>query len=180
MVIHHGIDSKLFAPRKLNKENHILTVANDFINRNYCLHYDLWLDTTADLPNRIVGETEGLSKSASSLDELVEEYNKCQVYFNTSTTPIPMSLLEAMSCGCAVVTVEASMMPEIIENGVNGFISNDKDQLKKYLIEILNDNNLRETLGNNARKTILDKFSEQAFLNKWNSVFDNIYEVSTL
>jgi len=180
MVIHHGIDSNLFAPRKLNKENHILTVANDFINRNYCLHYDLWLDTTVDLPNRIVGETEGLSKSASSLDELVEEYNKCQVYFNTSTTPIPMSLLEAMSCGCAVVTVEASMMPEIIENGVNGFITNDKDQLKKYLIEILNDNNLRETLGNNARKTILEKFSEQAFLNKWNSVFDNIYEVSTL
>jgi glycosyltransferase involved in cell wall biosynthesis len=85
-----------------------------------------------------------------------------------------------MACGCAVVTVDASMMPEIIENGVNGFITNDKDQLKKYLIELLNNNDLRETIGNNARKTILEKFSEQAFLNKWNSVFESIYEVSTL
>jgi hypothetical protein len=179
-VIHHGIDSDLFAPTNIARQKHILTVANDFIKRNYCLHYDLWCELTGDLPNKVVGETEGLSKSASSLNELVEEYNKCQVYFNTSTTPIPMSLLEAMACGCAVVTVDASMMPEIIENGVNGFITNDKDQLKKYLVQLLNDNDLRETIGNNARKTILEKFSEQAFLNKWNSVFDNIYEVSTL
>lgn len=176
IVIHHGIDSNLFAPKNAEKEKHILTVANDFINRNYCLHYDLWLDLTTDLPNKIVGDTEGLSRPASSVDELVEEYNKCQVYFNTSTTPIPMSLLEAMACGCAVVTVEASMMPEIIENGVNGFITNDKNQLKKYLVELLNNNELRETLGNNARKTIIEKFSEQAFLNKWNSVFDETYE----
>jgi glycosyltransferase involved in cell wall biosynthesis len=179
-VIHHGIDSNLFAPTNITREKHVLTVANDFIKRNYCLHYDLWCELTGDLPNKVVGETEGLSKSASSLTELVEEYNKCQVYFNTSTTPIPMSLLEAMACGCAVVTVDASMMPEIIENGVNGFITNDKDQLKKYLVELLNNDDLRETIGNNARKTILEKFSEQTFLNKWNSVFDNIYEVSTL
>jgi glycosyltransferase involved in cell wall biosynthesis len=179
-VIHHGIDSNLFVPTNITREKHVLTVANDFIKRNYCLHYDLWCELTGDLPNKVVGETEGLSKSASSLTELVEEYNKCQVYFNTSTTPIPMSLLEAMACGCAVVTVDASMMPEIIENGVNGFITNDKDQLKKYLVELLHNDELRETLGNNARKTILDKFSEQTFLNKWKSVFDNIYEVSTL
>jgi glycosyltransferase involved in cell wall biosynthesis len=179
-VIHHGIDSDMFTPKSIAREKYILTVANDFIKRNYCLHYDLWCELTDGLPNKVVGETEGLSKSASSLSELVDEYNKCQVYFNTSTTPIPMSLLEAMACGCAVVTVDASMMPEIIENGVNGFITNDKDELKKHLTELLNNDDLRETLGNNARKTILEKFSEQAFLNKWNSVFDNIYEVSTL
>jgi len=180
LVIHHGIDSNLFSPKNIKKNKYVLTVANDFIKRNYCLHYDLWCELTDGLDSRVVGETEGLSKSASSIDELVEEYNKCQVYFNTSTTPIPMSLLEAMSCGCAVVTVNASMMPEIIKNGVNGFITNDKDELKKYLVEILNNDDLRETLGNNARKTILEKFSEQAFIDKWNSVFDNIYEVSTL
>lgn len=180
VVIHHGIDSELFCPNDTTKEKHILTVANDFIKRNYCLHYDLWCDITNDLPNKIVGETEGLSKSADSVQDLVNEYNRCQVYFNTSTTPIPMSLLEAMACGCAVVTVNASMMPEIIENGVNGFISNNKDELKQYLIQILNDNDLREKLGNNARQTILEKFSEQSFIDKWNSIFDNTYEVSQL
>lgn len=179
-VIHHGIDSDFFATREIIKEKHVLTVANDFIKRNYCLHYDLWKELTDDLPSRIIGETEGLSKSAASLDELVNEYNKCQVYFNTSTTPIPMSLLEAMACGCAVVTVDASMMPEIIENGVNGFITNNKDELKLRLKEVLENDELRQTLGNNARKTILEKFSERAFLDKWNLTFDNIYEVSTL
>jgi glycosyltransferase involved in cell wall biosynthesis len=170
LVIHYGVDSDLFRPAGVTKEKYLLTVASDFVN------YDIWGELTGDLPNKIAGD----SKSVSPLSELVEEYNKCQVYLNTSTEPVPISLLEAMACGCAVVTVNASMMPEIIENGVNGFISNDKDQLKKYLVQLLNDSDLREAIGNNARKTILEKFSEQAFLNKWNSVFDNIYEVSTL
>lgn len=181
MVIHHGIDSNVFC--RLNdipREKYVLTVANDFIRRNYCLHYDLWQEITSNMPNRVIGDTPGLSKSASSTQELVKEYNKCGVYFNTSTTPIPMSLLEAMSCGCAIVTVDASMMSNIIVNGVNGFITNDKNQMTHYINELLNNEDLRNRLGSNARKTIIDLFSEARFIDQWNLVFDNLYEVSTL
>lgn len=181
MVIHHGIDSNTFSPiEDTRRENHVLTVANDFIRRNYCLHYDLWQEITSNIPNKVIGDTPGLSKSAASTEELVQEYNKCAVYFNTSTTPIPMSLLEAMSCGCAIVTVDASMMSNIIVNGVNGFITNDKTQMIQYINALRSNEDLRNKIGNNARKTIQDIFSESKFLDQWNWVFDNIYEVSTL
>lgn len=180
LVIRHGIDTDLFRPLNTERKSYALTVGNDFIKRNYCLHYDWWCELTNDIENKIVGDTEGLSAPAASLEELVQEYNTCGVYINTSTTPIPMSLLEAMSCGCAVVTVAASMMPEIIVNGVNGFISNDMNELKSYIKLVLSDSKLRDTLGQNARKTILEQFSEAKFINNWQQIFKGIYEVSIL
>lgn len=179
-VIHHGIDTNTFNRIDIEQEKHILTVANDFINRDYCLNYNGWKRVTSGLPIKLVGDTKGLSVSASCTQELVEEYNKCSVYFNSSTiSPIPTSLLEAMSCGCAVVSTATCMIPEIIQNGINGFISNDEEELKKYIQILLEDEDMRKKMGNEARNTILEKFSQETFLNKWNNVFDKIYEVST-
>lgn len=179
-VIHHGIDTETFKHLGLQKNNTILTVANDFINRDYCLNYSGWKRVTQGLPVHLIGDTKGLSVSASSTEELVESYNKCSVYFNSSTiSPIPTSLLEAMSCGCAVVSTATCMIPEIIENGKNGFISNDEEKLKNYIKMLLTDDEMRERLGKEARNTILEKFSQDTFINNWNNVFDTIYEVST-
>jgi glycosyltransferase involved in cell wall biosynthesis len=179
-IIHHGIDSDTFAPiQEIKKENHILTVANDFINRDYCLNYKGWKRVTDGLPIKLVGDTKGLSVAASSTEELVNDYNKCSVYFNSSTiSPIPTSLLEAMSCGCAIVSTATCMIPEIITNGVNGFISNDENELREYLMMVMEDGNLRESLGKAARETILEKFSQETFISKWNNIFDQAYEVS--
>jgi len=71
------------------------------------------------------------------------------------------------------------MIPEIIQHGVNGFISNDEEELREYIEKILGDPELRATLGHNARQTIIDMFSEDKFVNKWNEIFNIIYEVST-
>lgn len=179
-VIHHGIDTETFKPNDEEKQDYVLTVANDFVNRDYCLNYYGWQRITNKLKTKLVGETKGLSTSASSTEELVNEYNRCGVYLNSSIlSPIPTSLLEAMSCGCAVVSTATCMIPEIIEDGVNGFISNDESELHMRLQQILKDKDLRKSLGENARKTILERFSEDVFIKKWNEVFDITYEVST-
>jgi glycosyltransferase involved in cell wall biosynthesis len=178
VIIHHGIDTESF--NELNKQRNktVLTVANDFINRDYCLNYSGWKRVTAGLDVRVIGDTPGLSFSAKSTDELVNEYNQCGVYLNTSTlSPIPTSLLEAMSCGCAVVSTATCMIPEIIKHGENGLISNDETELRKYIENILNDDQLRNELGNNARDTIKQLFSEQQFITKWNNLLDTVYEV---
>lgn len=179
VVIHHGICTLEFADFDLDRENYILTVANDFINRDYCLNYNGWKRVTNGLPVKLVGDTDGLSKAAESTPELVMEYNKCGVYFNSSTlSPVPTSLLEAMSCGCAVVSTETCMIPEIIQNGINGFISNDENELRKYIKLLLDDKQLRNKIGKMARKTIEEKFPENKFITQWNNIFDETYRMS--
>jgi hypothetical protein len=181
LVVHHGVDTNTFSQNDSVKNDCILTVANDFINRDYCLNYSGWKRITSGMKTRLVGDTKDLSKPAKSVEDLVSEYNSCSVYFNSSTfSPIPTSLLEAMACGCAVVSTATCMIPEIIKNGENGFISNDESELRKYINDVLNDESLRKSLGANARQTILNTFSEAKFINEWNNIFDKIYEESIL
>ena len=176
-VVHHSVDSELFAPRDLERGDYVLSVVNDFANRDYCCNYEGWKRVTDGTPKRLVGNNPGLSDPAPSTDELVNEYNKCAVFLNTSTySPIPTSLLEAMSCGTPVVSTATCMIPDIIENGVNGFISNDEKVLREKIDLLLQNPDICKEMGEKARETILDKFSETNFLNNWNRIFDKVYE----
>ena len=179
VVIPHGIDTEVFKPNdEIEKKPQVLSVVNDYINRDFCCNYSGWKRITEGLNVRLVGKTEGLSEPAKSTDDLVNEYCSAQVFLNTSTiSPVPTSLLEAMSCGCAVVTTATCMIPEIIENLVNGFMSNDENELKQFIEQLLGDEDLRNKMGEAARQTTLDQFSEEKFINNWNTIFDKACEV---
>ena len=175
-VIHHSVDTKLFKPSDVEKNGKILSVVNDFASRDYCCNYSGWQRITEGLDVKLLGNNPGLSKPAKDIHELASEYQQASVFLNTSTvSPVPTSLLEAMSCGCAVVSTATCMIPEIIENGVNGFISNDEEELKSYIKDLLDNSKLRRSVGEAARKTILDNFSEEKFINNWNEIFDLAY-----
>ena len=168
-VIHHGIDTELFKPSKDERENHALSVVNDWINRDWCCGFRIWQNVIKNFPHYVIGDTPGLSQPASSTEELALSYAKSRIFLNTSTiSPVPTALLEAMSSGCAVVTTETCMIPEIIKNGVNGFMSNDESELREYLATLLNDEELAIKMGEQARKTILENFSEEVFVDNWN------------
>ena len=179
LIIKHGVDSDSYKPNEsLERENHILSVVNDWINRDWCCGFKIWQEITKGLPVSVLGDTPGLSKPAESFEALVKAYQTSRLFLNTSTiSPVPTSLLEAIACGCAVVTTATCMIPEIIENGVNGLISNDEQELKKMLVEVLNDEDLAKQLGAAARKTIVEDFSEDRFVDDWNKVFDVVSKI---
>ena len=100
------------------------------------------------------------------------------MYLNTTTvSPIPTSLLEAMACGCAVVTTATCMIPDIVKHGENGMISNDEKELRSYIEQLLEDEDLRNKLGENARQTVIEQFSEESFISNWNRIFDEAYNI---
>jgi len=181
-VLHHGVDTNMFSPPKeYKRENTVLSVVNDWINRDWCCGYGLWEKVTgfpeSDLNLKIIGDTAGLSEPAPSTECLIEEYKRSRIFLNTSLiSPIPTSLLEAMSCGCAVVSTATCMIPEIIEHGKNGYISNDPHELKQYVDMLTNKEEVAMEIGENARKTILEKFGLDSFTNQWNEIFYSCVE----
>src|SRR5210317_1796760 len=62
-VIYHSIDTDLFKPGTEEPKAQVLTVAHDFINRDYALNYKGWERITNGLQRVVVGDTEGLSKA---------------------------------------------------------------------------------------------------------------------
>lgn len=176
-IVEHAIDTDLFHnSTNTHSDNRVLTVANDYVNRDWCLNFSLYQKLTKNLPTNPVGDTPGFSKPAISINDLVSKYQNASVFLNTSIiSPIPMSLLEAMACGCPVVTSATCQIPTIVEDGINGFCSNDEQYLKDKLIWCLEHPIEAKEIGLKARETILDRFNIDKHLNNWNNIFNEVY-----
>lgn len=84
------------------------------------------------------------------------------IYCLTSLTETScLSLLEAMSCQTACISTEVGFIKSYIKNHVNGlfFEKQNPYHLAKNIAMLINDPKLRRTLAENARKTIIERFS---------------------
>jgi len=179
VVIEHGIDTDFWTPGSEERDNLCLSVVNDWPNRDWCCGFNLWRQTVQGLPVKVYGKSPGLSVPAESTEHLRQIYQKSKIFYNTSLhSPVPTVLLEAMACGCAVVSTATCMIPEIIQHGVNGLISNDPKELRSYLEMLLKNDPIAKKLGESARKTIEEKYNLKRFISSWNKAFEvatNIY-----
>lgn len=174
IVIPHGIDTEIFRGYTGEIASGI-SIVNQFANRDIFCGWNLWnAIKNTGVPCDLIGENPGLSKSINNTEELVAKVSKYRFYLNTSQySPIPLSVLEAMAIGLPIVTTAKQELPKIIENGVNGFISNNPEELVKYCNILLQDHELARQMGAQARKTIEEKFSLANFIQNWNEVFYN-------
>jgi glycosyltransferase involved in cell wall biosynthesis len=66
-----------------------------------------------------------------------------------------------MSVGKPAVMSNVGMNRDIIENGVNGFLPVGQKQWVDVLSELIEDKSLRKKIGENGRKTVIDKYSKE-------------------
>jgi colanic acid/amylovoran biosynthesis glycosyltransferase len=73
---------------------------------------------------------------------------------------IPTALLEAMAAGCAVVSTDAGSIPEVIENGVDGLIveQRDSEALADAIAQLIHEEGLRARLARAATARVLLEF----------------------
>ncbi len=73
---------------------------------------------------------------------------------------LPVSLMEALSCRVPVVATRVRGMPELVEDGVNGFLVPPKDAclLAERMAALLRDQDLCRKLGNAGRRKVTAEF----------------------
>lgn len=74
---------------------------------------------------------------------------------------MPMSLLEAMATGLPVVCSPVGGIPDMIDDGVNGFLPKNKAQMVKILNDIINDKKMCEKIGKSAIEKSKDYSSKK-------------------
>lgn len=100
-------------------------------------------------------------------DEIVRLLHKSDVLVAPSVPSkdgrregIPVALMEAMACGLPVVSSRLSGIPEIVEHGVNGFLTEPGDS--RAIAEALEcfaaDSILRRRFGQEGRRKVEDEF----------------------
>ncbi len=90
------------------------------------------------------------------VDQAREIYNRCKIWVLTSRTEgLPGVVLEAMACGCVVVSTDNEGSLEILRNGENGVIVPRDDVLGQVeaIGRVLADDPLRQRLASGAVET---------------------------
>jgi glycosyltransferase involved in cell wall biosynthesis len=78
-------------------------------------------------------------------------------------------LIQYMNARLPVIASPTSANNDIVINNFNGFIANNSEEWKLYLMKLIVDGNLRSKLGSNARKYIINNYSHE----KWAPIYLN-------
>lgn len=92
---------------------------------------------------------------------LVSELERASVFLLPSYHEgLPIAILEAMASGLPVISTKVGGIPEMIEDGVNGFLvtPGKKEELSKRLVELLGNTKLKETMARNNIEKIDSMF----------------------
>ncbi|MBK6425582.1 MAG: glycosyltransferase [Blastocatellia bacterium] len=96
------------------------------------------------------------------------------VYGHSMTVPelLGQTLLEGMACGIPAVCADVASMPEVVTDGVTGFVvpPNDPIALRERLHTLVEDAELNVAMGSAARADVLERFT-------WPRVVDRCLDI---
>ncbi len=191
LITENGVDNKKFVPSD-DKKNYVLYVGRlsygkglfDLLEiaEQICQKYDIkfYLVGKGELEKKIKKKImkNGLKKKIRLLgnlthDELVNVYQNASLFlFLSYYEGFPTVVLEAMSSGLPVLISDIESHKTFIENGKNGILikkGSSNDAIEKIDI-LLNNADLRASLGKNARKTVEERFT-------WDKISQNFEEI---
>lgn len=86
---------------------------------------------------------------------------------------IPRVLMEAASMGLPIVTTDASGCNEVVDNGINGFLTpvHDVNALSHALLRLIKQPELRERFGDASRRRMMERFDLSIIARQTRSVY---------
>jgi glycosyltransferase involved in cell wall biosynthesis len=163
-----GVDGELFRPRPRENAKPFRVLFTGQLSQRKGLSYVLEGFRRAALPGAellLVGPLLGSARiwkdspgvrymGPVNYREMPAQYQASDVYVLPSLVEgLPQTVLEAMASGLPVVVSENTAGPEIVTDGVNGYVVPIRDPaaIAERLRELYEDDNGRRSMGANAR-----------------------------
>lgn len=172
------------------QQHEAMALNQDMKNRAEFCNYDAFVEIAKGLPVKLYGtknEASGdLSGGYLSYDDMKQKMRDCRAYIYTGTQPASYTLnfIEAMMTGIPVVALgakhgnslklagEVYEIPYIIQNGVNGFVSDDIEVLRNYIRTLMTDEKTAARIGHMGRQTAIERFGKEVIKLKWQKLFN--------
>lgn len=107
--------------------------------------------------------------------ELEEFYYRADVFVAPSIwdEPLGLVILEAMAAKTPVIASKKGGIPSAVKDGHNGFLIRAKNskQIAEACNKLLENEELREKMGENARETVEEKFTWQKIAKKYMRIY---------
>jgi glycosyltransferase involved in cell wall biosynthesis len=110
-------------------------------------------------------------------DKLATIYSAADMFILPSLEDnLPNTMLEAMACGTPVISFEVGGMPDLIQNGVTGYMAPcfESQEFGQLILKLVFNKNLREEMSANCRELIVKKFKLQDQAERYLVLFNQL------
>lgn len=168
-VIDHGVLPLSDARYRGDRPTGIVVV-NNLDLRGRRLGHDVFAQVAARVPLSLVGmgsERCGGEGEVANRD-LPQRLAEHRFFFNPIRyTSLGLAVIEAMMVGVPVVGLATTELVTVIRNGVNGIVDTRVDRLVDAMHELIERPDLARELGEAGRRTALERFSIERFVDDW-------------
>lgn len=112
-----------------------------------------------------------------SEEDLCTAYSAADVFLVPSIEDnLPNIVMEAMSCGTPTIAFDTGGIPEMIQNGVNGYIlkKGSESDYAKAIVELAGDPERSAEMSKNCRTIAVDKFSLEVQVKRYLALYDSL------
>ncbi len=168
--IHHGMDVDEWP--LTTGANHGVTVVQAYgTMHRACRNHEGVQQAERKVPVTWIGR----DRTFGSFDAYREFLRHRTIFYSPShASPNPRARTEAMLCGLAVVTTNTHDEDQYIQHGVNGFCSNDIDELVDILVYLQANPGIAREIGLRGRETARERFTTERFAAQWNQLLDEV------
>jgi glycosyltransferase involved in cell wall biosynthesis len=85
-----------------------------------------------------------------------------------------LKALQYMAMGLPTICSPVGVNSEMIEDGVNGFLANSEEEWRDKLTLLMENPDLRKSLGNAGRKTVLERYSMRLVASLFYCVLESV------
>lgn len=98
---------------------------------------------------------------SSRVTVLPSVYRDCYGARTSYPELLGLAALESMACGTPVIVTDVASLPEVVEDGVTGFVvpPNDPPAIRERLRHLAEDPGLAARMGREGRRRVLERFS---------------------
>lgn len=186
-----GVDTSIFFPKKIKKDKFIIiSVGNDFVRKGFkyliegfneldLKNSELWL--VGDLDKNLASKVVKLKKNNFFINtvnefDLPNYYNKASIFcLPTLEEGAPAVISQAMACGLPIIATKNCQAPDILDNGKNGFIVEEKNSndIREKINYFYNHPDKMLQMSKAAAKYANEKLSYDAMTKNIIDFFDN-------
>jgi glycosyltransferase involved in cell wall biosynthesis len=173
LVIEHGvsIDNSVRYQGTLEKG---LTIVNSMGRRGRITGYDIFQYVRELVPLDIAGmqsdELGGIGDIPyRHLHNIVAQYRF--LFSPIRYTSLPLAVVEGLTIGMPIVALATTELPTVIENGKQGYLSCNIEELVAHMRFLLTHPEEARQMGQQAKKLAQERFHIERFVRDWDKAF---------
>ena len=137
---------------------------------------------TDELPEYELKVQDGAVNPITDDNKMREFYNSLDIYIVASRSEgTPRPAIEAAACGVPVISTDVGIIPELIEDGINGFVVNRTyDEIKNKLQWIAKNREILPEMGEKIRQKMEKEFNWETLIYQWTDFLEYAIELTEL